>query len=226
MTLIAIRHGQIDVNKGLMLTGFALIWIVAGITLGTTFIPQHEDVFRGSAGFVTILIGFGFFIKGIKGTRQKRNKINDEKSHQNRKNTFSNAPKYRQRFIYLGVAIMAFQVGLFGIGGGMGYAVFLMVCLSFPVFKATGTAMFMTFGSTFFAAFIIFFQIPAGAFAHPDVAFLMPIMIGMSMIGTYIGARIAYSLTESKINILIGSIVIFAGLLASAQKYVLQVLTF
>ncbi len=222
MTLIAINQRQIDIRRGFVLTGFALIWIIAGILFGTTFIPDNEAFFRGSAGIVTIIIGTIFILKGIKKNRQKKN---NTKPHQNTGNKFSNPSKHRQHFIYLGVAIMAFQVGLFGIGGGMGYAIFLMLFMSFPVLKATGTAMMMTFFSTLFAACGIFFQIPDGLLSQPTVQLLAPMMVGLSMIGTAIGAKIAYSLSEQKINFLIGSIVILAGLLATAQKYILQIIS-
>lgn len=225
ITLIAAIHRQIDIRRGLLLTGFALIWIFAGILFGTTFIPNNEAFFRGSAGFVTILIGSIFIIKGIKGTRRKRSNPNDAGSHQNPGNGSGISPKRRRHFIFLGVAIMAFQVGLFGIGGGMGYAIFLMMFLSFPVLKATGTAMLMTFFSTLFAACGIFFQIPNGLLSQPTVQLLAPMMVGLSMIGTAIGAKIAYTLSEEKINFLIGGIIIVAGLIATAQKYILQIIS-
>jgi len=44
------------------------------------------------------------------------------------------------------------------------------------------------------------------------------------MFGTAVGAIIAYSLSERQINFLIGSVVILAGLLASAQKIILQMM--
>ncbi len=44
------------------------------------------------------------------------------------------------------------------------------------------------------------------------------------MFGTIIGAKITYSMTERQINFLIGGVVIFAGLLATAQKIILQLM--
>jgi len=54
---------------------------------------------------------------------------------------------------------------------------------------------------------------------------LSPMMGGLSMSGTIIGAKITYSLSERQINFLIGSIVIFAGVLASAQKITFQMIS-
>ncbi len=224
MTLIALKHRQIDVSRGLLLSIFALIWITAGIALGTTFIPKNEDFFRGSAGFAAILIGIFFIAKGLK----KKRKAADPDNHElpsNAAGPMAGKIRIRSLLVYPGVALMAFQVGLFGIGGGMGYAVFLMLCLSFPVLKATGTAMLMTFCSTLFAACGIYLQIPDGSLLLSKAYPLIVLIVLMSMVGTFVGAKITYSLTERKINFLIGGIVILAGLIATAQKFLLQVIS-
>ncbi len=224
MTLIAAKHRQIDIRRGVLLAGFALVWVAGGIALGRAFIPGNEDFFRGSAGIITIIIGISFVIKGIKNkTAAGRNpspvKENSLPAAQNK-----TEDGLRRFLIYVGVALMAFHIGFFGIGGGMGYAIFLMLFLSYPVLKATGTAMLMTFCSTLFAAGGLFFLIPESAFVNSGAQLLIPMMVGLSMLGTIAGAKIAYSLTERQINFLIGSVVIFAGLLASVQKYILQLM--
>ncbi|MFH2063912.1 MAG: sulfite exporter TauE/SafE family protein [Pseudomonadota bacterium] len=221
MTLIALKNHQIDPVRGALLSIFALIWIVAGIALGTTFIPDHENLFRGSSGFVAILIGVVFVIKGLKQKKETLDHGNSDESLSGTDRPGMKNRRIRQILVYPGVALMAFQVGLFGIGGGMGYVLFLMLCLSFPILKATGTAMMMTFFSTLAAACGIYFQIPDGLIV-PKTYSLVLMIAGLSMLGTYIGAKVTYSLTEQKVRLLIGAIVILAGLIATAQKYVIQ----
>ncbi len=157
MTLIAAKHRQIDIRRGLLLAVFALIWIAAGILFGRSFIPGNEDFFRGSAGIITVIIGISFIVKGIKNKGAGTD--NPMPENQNRKPVAENKTNvgFRSYLIYGGVALMAFHIGFFGIGGGMGYAIFLMLFLSYPVLKATGTAMLMTFCSTLFAACGFFF---------------------------------------------------------------------
>ncbi len=224
MTMIAAKHRQIDIRKGLLLAVFALIWIVGGIVLGKTFIPGNEDFFRGSAGIITVIIGLSFIVKGIKNKGAGAGSIIMEK--ENRVTVADNNADggFRSYLIYGGVALMAFHIGFFGIGGGMGYAIFLMLFLSYPVLKATGTAMLITFCSTLFAACCFFFLIPENAFLQLHVQWLIPMMVGMSMLGTIIGAKITYSLTDRQINFLIGGVVISAGLLATAQKLIIQLM--
>ena len=225
MTLIAAKHGQINIRRGLLLAVYALIWIVAGIALGKTYIPGNEDFFKGSAGIITIIIGISFIVKGIKNkTAGARNpSMEKEKSPSVSMDTADRGPG--RYLIYGGVALMAFHIGFFGIGGGMGYAIFLMLFLSYPVLKATGTAMLMTLCSTLFAAGGMFFLIPENAFMQLHVQWLIPMMVGLSMLGTITGAKISYSLTDRQINFLIGSVVILAGVLATAQKFILQMIS-
>lgn len=210
MTVIAARNGRVLVRQGLTLAAFALPWIFAGILIGRTFIPQNEDYFRGSAGYLIILLGVFFIARGLKKNASEPKEIM--------------AARYRFRFVPLlaGVAFMAFQVGLVGIGGGMGYAVFLMLCLSAPVLTATGTAMLMTLISTIFASALIFFQIPDTGFDHEMFRMGFPIMMLASMAGTGIGSKIAYSVSEAKLNFFIGVVVICAGLAAALHRFYIQ----
>ena len=218
MTLIAAKHRQIDFQRGILLAVFALIWIVGGIVLGKAFISGNQDFFKGSAGIITIIIGILFIVKGVKNKTLKGSNTSPATLNK------TDNGGLRRYLIYVGVALMAFHIGFFGIGGGMGYAISLMLFLSYPILKATGTAMLMTFCSTLVAAGGLFFLIPDTAFADSDAQVLIPMMVGLSMLGTAVGAKIAYSLTERQINFLIGGVVIFAGLLATAQKFIFQLM--
>ena len=227
MTLIAAKHRQIDFRQGFLLAVFALVWIVGGIVLGKAFISDNQDFFKGSAGIVTIIIGILFIIKGVKNKTVKGDNpkpFNGPIKENTCPATLNKTDNggFRRYLIYGGVAMMAFHIGFFGIGGGMGYAIFLMLFLSYPILKATGTAMLMTFCSTLVAAGGLFFLIPDSAFVESDLQVLIPMMVGLSMLGTAVGAKIAYSLSERQINFLIGGVVIFAGLLATVQKWMLQ----
>jgi len=131
MTLVAAKHRQINIRRGFLLAVFALLWIAGGILVGKVFIPGNEDFFRGSAGIMTIIIGISFIIKGFKN-KPARSSIPDSDNdpvNGNRQADTVNKPEkgFRRYLIYAGVALMAFHIGFFGIGGGMGYAIFLMM---------------------------------------------------------------------------------------------------
>ncbi|MDZ7832612.1 MAG: TSUP family transporter [Desulfobacterales bacterium] len=223
MVLTAYPHKRVDVKFGLMMSVFAMIWIAAGIAVGTAFIPDHQEMFRGAAGFLVILFGVAFILRGYRiklkmnaGTHDPEAILHSPRIHR------QSLAKYRSRLIYPAVAAMGFQVGLIGIGGGMGFAVFLMACLAYPTLTATGTAMMITFCCTLAAAAGIFFQIPDGTFSNPFLIQLIPLILAMSMIGTRLGAKVSYALADDHVNYLIGGIVLTAGLLAALQKFLLQ----
>jgi len=228
MTVIAKKNNCLDVRRGILLGIFAVFWVVAGFAVGRVFIPGNEDLFRGSAGVITIFIGLSFVVRGIKNKPEGMHAGNSAISGEtNICPPAAAAPKkdgVRHRLVYAGVAVMGFHIGFLGIGGGMGYAISLMLFLSYPVLKATGTAMLITLCSTLVAAGLMFVHIPAGTFEQLSFQWLIPAMVMLSMTGTLCGAKIAYSLTSRQINFLIGGVVVAAGLLAAFQKYILQLM--
>ena len=227
MTIIAKKNNCLDVRQGVRLAVFAVVWIVAGFSLGRFFIPGNDHLFRGSAGVITLFIGILFIVKGI---RSKPETVVSTESPVaiTSKNRLKNGAVFQKKgirphFVYAGVGVMAFQIGFLGIGGGMGYAISLMLFLSYPVLTATGTAMLMTLCSTLVGAGLMFFQIPADALSGWQ--WFIPMMVILSMTGTLCGAKITYALPTRQIHFLIGGVVILAGALAMCQKYFVQIMT-
>jgi len=215
MTVAGTRKGHVDFRRGLILSAFAVIWVLLGIHLGRGFIPDNTDLFKGSAGIVTILLGFGFLQRGAKIRNLKKQGAPPAASPVKRSISTVKSGAF---LIYVGVAVMAFPVGLVGIGGGMGFAIFLMLCLSYPTLKATATAMLITFFSTLVAAVLIAARIPPEIFPGPNLP-LLPLVLIVSMTATGIGAVVTHRLPQEKVNFLIGGLVVLAGIIATVQKY-------
>ncbi len=220
ITLAAVKNDQIDIRRGLFLAVLACLFAAAGIYIGTLFIPQNKDFFRGTAGFFVIVLGSGFIVRGTKEKKKLSTKDNSKKRIDELNLLSKFAGRYLPYIMYPGVALLAIQTGMFGIGGGMGYAVILMACLSFTTLKGTGTAMLITFFTNLFASCGIFFQVHDSMVINNSQALLFACMVFASVTGALVGTKIAYSLPEYKVNYLIGGVVIFAGLLATVQKYV------
>lgn len=223
MVLKSYPHKLVDIKFGLMISAYTLIWIAIGIGFGATFIPQHQEMFRGAAGFLIILFGILFIFRGYRlkrkisaGTHEPGSVFHSPEAHR------QGLGICRSRLIYPAAAAMGLQTGLVGIGGGMGHAVILMACLSYPTMMATGTAMLITFCATLFAAAGMFLQIPGGTFDNTFLFLLTPLMVAMSMSGTRLGAKISHALTDDQVNYFIGGIVVVAGVLAMWQKFLLQ----
>lgn len=220
ITLFAVKNKRIDIKKGLIYAAIVCPVVFLGIYIGTIFIPGNREFFRGAAGFLIILLGIFFIFRGIKGTgaRTGNNFILDKILPAALQERFIGILPV---FVYPGVAFMALQTGVFGIGGGMGYALILIICLSFPTLEATGTAMLITFCSTLCALFGIYMQVPGGLIADEKTICLIIFSAVMSITGAVCGTKIAYSLPENRINILVGAVIIIAGVVATIQKYIL-----
>ena len=227
MTIIAKKNNCLDVRQGIRLAVFAVVWIVAGFSLGRFFIPGNDHLFRGSAGVITLFIGILFIVKGIRSKPgypvSTGSPVAITSKNRPTNGTAFQKKGIRPHFVYAGVGVMAFQIGFLGIGGGMGYAISLMLFLSYPVLTATGTAMLMTLCSTLVGAGLMFFQIPADALSGWQ--WFIPMMVILSMTGTLCGAKITYALPTRQIHFLIGGVVILAGALAMCQKYFVQIMT-
>jgi uncharacterized membrane protein YfcA len=100
----------------------------------------------------------------------------------------------------------------------MFYAILLMACLSKPTFKATSTAMFVTCFSAFFASLGIMMQIPEKVLLDGRLILFIASVVGVSVLGTLTGAKIAYALSDQKMSYLIGTVVILASVVSTVQS--------
>ena len=174
---------------------------------------------------MNLLYGLGFIRRGYKVGKSPAGNNPEEKPAFSA-DLVTKAKDWKQILrrvsILPAVMLVGFQSGLFGIGGGMMYSIFLMLCLSFPTLKATGTAMVITFSTTIIAALGIYYQIPANAGFDRRTLILLLMMIFCSMSGTILGARVAYSLSLRRLNYLIASVIILASLIALIQNLIIS----
>lgn len=223
MTVFAGQNNQLNMKAGLKLSVFAVAFVAVGIYLGTTFIPQNKELFKAPTIFINFLYGLGFIRRGFKMGRQESEiptpatlPAADSQPASGTRKKFMRAAS-----IYPAVILVGFQSGLIGIGGGMMYSIFLMLCLSFPTLLATGTAMLITLITTMVAATGIYYQIPAAIGLNQWHVIMVLAMALFSSIGTILGARIAYSLSLKKLNYLIASVIILAALIAMIQNMII-----
>ena len=223
MTVIAGQNQQLDLKQGLRLSLFASAVVILGVYLGTMFIPENKELFKSPSAFATFLFGLGFVRRGSKQGRLEADSHASVKDPVVSVLPVSGGHKWfsRATLLFPGVFSTGLQSGLFGIGGGMMYSIFLMFCRAYPTLKATGTAMLISLISTLIAGTGIFFQIPAAHNIDRQKIILILLLVLFSMIGTISGARIAYSLSLRKLNYLIASVIIFAASLAIIQGLII-----
>lgn len=213
MTVYAHQNNQLDLKTGLKLTLVSSVIVLLGIYLGTAFIPENENMFKAPAVLVNIFFGLVFIRRGYKlGKQEEMGSL----PIRERPSSFT----LRAGLVYAAVIYVGFQTGLLGIGGGMMYAMSLMFFLSFSPLMATGTAMLISMLTTIIAATGIFFQIPIENCINRQGFILILTMVFFSMIGTILGARIAYSLSMKKLNYLIAGVIILAAVISFAQNLI------
>ena len=219
MTIISAQKRQLEFKIGLKLSVFASLVVCLGIYLGTAFIPDNQGFFKSPAAFFTLIIGLGFIRRGYKqGRAGAAQPPGVRRAESPPAAGVERGLPGRWLLIYPAVSFVSFQTGLFGIGGGMMYSVFLMFCYSLPTLKATGTAMLMTLITTVVAGSGIFFLIPAESGLGGKTIILILLMVFVSMMGTVLGARIAYSISLKKLNYMIGGVILTAAAIAFVQK--------
>lgn len=233
-TVNAAAKNMIDFRLGTRYAAFACLCILPGIWAGTHFIPQHTEFFKGSVGFFNMIFGIGFLIRGFKtakGVPGEGGRIpgpvlsaptNSSPDTPGKPNPENNPTAFRRYLVWPGIAFVALQTGLLGIGGGMMYAVCLIALLAFPTLKATGTAMFITSCSALLASVGFFFLIADTVPVDQSMVILILLFVSISVIGTLTGEKITHQLSETKINFLIGGVTLAASLLAIVQGVLLK----
>lgn len=214
MTRISIKSEEIDLEIGKRTGIIAIFATGIGVVIGLFILLNNQHLFRGGAGYVNMVLGLIFIIKGINILRNP-NVSKEEKAP-------ITDPKKAKTVYYVGSSASAFFTGLIGIGGGMNYVILLMITKGFRIKKATGTAMVITTISTSIAASVFLGNsIFAGLFSG-EFILLMLVCILSSAISTMVGAKIAYKLSEGKITVLVGVVVLIAATIATVQNLFLN----
>ena len=208
------RHGNVDVKNGLVLLCSVLAFTFLG-SLVAYFMPNMA---MGIGTLVAItLMGLKMLI--FPNTRLGKSK---EGLTKRRKIVYS---------ITFG-ALIGFVCGFVGAGGGMLLLLVLIVFLGYEMHKAVGTSVFvMAFsafaGSAFHILIEWFFQggINTNHLALSENFFnVMILCIMFTMIFSLVGSKIANYLSERRLNIFSGIMLLFIAVVVAFVQYVLPVI--
>jgi uncharacterized membrane protein YfcA len=214
MTRFSIHLNEIDLQISKKTSYLASASTVFGVFIGLLILLNNQGFFRGGAGYVNIALGTLFIIKGIRMLKNPEKSVDE-------KGMISDSKKADLVF-FAGSIASAFLTGLIGIGGGMNYVLLLMICRGFHIKKAEGTAMYITTWTTATAALVFFGNSFIAGLFSSDIIILIALCILVSGIATYFGAKVAQKLSEAKITILVGSIVLLAATIATIQNIILN----
>lgn len=208
------RHGNVDVKNGILLLATVLVFTFLG-SLVAYFMPNTA---MGIGTLVAVtLMGLKMLI--FPNTRLGKSK---EGLTTRRKAVYS---------IIFG-ALIGFVCGFVGAGGGMLLLLVLTVFLGFEMHKAVGTSVFvMSFSAFAGAAFHILIEwIFAGGVNTNNLVLsenffnLMILCIMFTMIFSLIGSKIANYLSEKRLNIFSGIMLLFIALTVAFVQYILPLI--
>lgn len=231
LTVIYSRKGKVDFKQGGIYAVLAVTagLLAAGFTSG--FLEANQNILKGGVGYVVMLIGLGFFLRGRKGLKKQKltqleNQIGvtTQIGHETGQEFLDKSPKTRKLFsprmqvilMVIGVALSGLVSGLVGIGSGMNFVLLFMIILGFDTRRATGTGCFIM-AILMGAVGCVFVQQVNLVNIWPYLA----IAIIFSAVGTLVGAHYVLKISEVKLNFVVGSIVILAATVATVQSILL-----
>ncbi len=231
LTIVYSRKGKVDFRQG---GAYAVLAVVAALlaawfTIG--FLPANTNLLKGGVGYIVMVIGAGFFLRGRKGLKKQKlmqagNLVETaiQPNPGTPQNLPENAPKVKKflpfrvqvALMVIGVGLSGFIGGLLGIGSGMNFVLLFMIILGFDTLKATGTGCFIM---------AILMGVVGSVFVWlVNLGSLWPylfIAVAFSAVGTLVGVHFVLKISEVKLNFVVGSIVILAATVATVQSFML-----
>ena len=225
LTVIYNRNGKVNFKQGGIYAVIAVVAAIFGVVLAFEFLPKNQNLLRGGVGYVVMLIGLGFFLRGRKGLqKQKTAQLETDEMKGTSQNVYENRSEIQRLFsrrmqiilMVIGVGLSGLLAGLLGIGSGMNFVLLFMIILSFDTRQATGTGCFIM---------AILMGVVGGMFFQlVNLTLLWPYLIiagGFSAIGTLVGSHYVLKISEIKLNFVVGTIVIIAAVVSTVQSFLL-----
>lgn len=185
-------------------------------------LEQFSDLFKGGAGYITMILGSIFIFQALK-RRNKSMKLEQASTLSNiepktSEHWYQNLSEYQKNIFVFGfVAIQGFITGLIAIGGAMNIALVLILLLGYPALRAGGTAMTSTtiMLSTLVLTYLILLNFTFNNW------FIVMVYIFIGSASCIVGVMKAQRIGEWKLFLIIGSVVITSAVFAMLQIYLL-----
>ena len=208
------RHGNVDVKNGLVL----LFTVIVFTFLGSLVAYYMPNTAMGIGTLVAITL------MGLKMLIFPHTRIGKSKEGLTK----------RRKIVYSIIfgALIGFVCGFVGAGGGMLLLLVLTVFLGYEMHKAVGTSVFvMTFSSFCGAAFHILLESVLGGgnttielHLSPNFFNVMIICMMFTIVFSLLGSRFANYMSEKKLNIFSGIMLLFIAALVAFVQYILPII--
>jgi len=208
------RHGNVDVKNGLVL----LFTVIVFTFLGSLVAYYMPNTAMGIGTLVAITL------MGLKMLIFPHTRIGKSKEGLTK----------RRKIVYSIIfgALIGFVCGFVGAGGGMLLLLVLTVFLGYEMHKAVGTSVFvMTFSSFCGAAFHILLESVLGGgntttelHLSPNFFNVMILCMMFTIVFSLLGSRFANYMSEKKLNIFSGIMLLFIAALVAFVQYILPII--
>ena len=216
LTIIYSKKDKVDFKNGIKYGLFAVLGSIIGVIIAVFLLLDNQDIFRGSVGYVFLILGVFFFYRAY---NTKKKSEDPEPVVEDNKKEFSS--KARVSIMIIGSIFFGLLSGAIGIGGGSNFTLLFIFLFGAPygfdTLRSTGTGCFIMLCLSAFL--VVVFGILA-----TDIVAAIPYLIVMvlsSTLGAIIGAKMAVNLKEWKLNVMIGVAIILAAIVGSIQTILL-----
>ncbi len=200
-----VRRGRADLRTAALLALWAIPAGLCGAGLAFAFAARFSELFRGSAGYLSVAIGAVVIL------RAARVSPGEEELDGSRSRPGSSRPAAA---LVVAAVLIGLLTGLAGVGGGFSAAAALLLLARHSARQAVGTAIV-------FAALTL--PVVAGAYLV-FLDFQLPIWRALllyaaaSGLGALVGSRFASRTSERQLLFVVGACVIAAGVAASVSS--------
>ena len=208
------RHGNVDGKNGLVLLITVIVFTFAGTVVG--YYMPNMAMGIGTLVAITLM--------GLKMLIFPHTRIGKSKEGLTRRRKFT--------YSVLFGALIGFVCGFVGAGGGMLLLLVLTVFLGYEMHKAVGTSVFvMTFSAFSGAAFHILLEWilndsnkTTELELSPNFFNVMILCIIFTVIFSMVASRFANHMSERKLNIFSGIMLLFIAVIVAFMQYALPLI--
>lgn len=221
LTIIYAKNKRVNFKDGWIWSIPTLIGaLLSFYFISESFLTNNPEFLRGSIGYILLILGFFFILKGYKGIKKSKVQTTDLSP------TSENPPSQKKTMaksltiliVIAGMFVSGGLGGAVGIGNGTNFVLLLMIFIpGYDLAKATGTGCFLMFLLMIICAILFM--------GFVDFAFLWPyilVAIIFSSIGTTISAKYAVKLSKDKLTLMVGIVITVAALVGTIQAIIFK----
>jgi uncharacterized membrane protein YfcA len=223
LTVFYVRFSDVTVDGiyGAKLGVVAGIVAIITVIVAFPLLELYSDAFEGGSAIVTMLLGAIFIIQGVRMKNSSGSAVGSNTKHpdelvQNaRGRRLSDTQKDLVSYGFC--AAQGFLTGAIAIGGAMNIVLVLVFLVGYPTLRAVGTAMVTTtvMLSATVLAYLILLEFTLSTL--PVIA----LYVIVSATSCVIAVTRVQRISERRLRLIIGIVVIVAAIFATAQVYLL-----